>query len=105
MYHFSDDELILFLEKAQTKVSDKIIFSELERNSLAYFLFKVGSIFLPFSKMVKQDGLKAVRRSFKKNELISICKRAGIDTYSVKWKWAFRLLVSIKLTQKQAVPH
>ncbi len=95
MYHFSDEEIVIFLKKSKNSISNKIIFSELQRNSFAYYLFKVGSIFLPFSKIVKQDGLAAIRRSFTKKELIAILDRAEFSEYSIKWKWAFRFLVVV----------
>jgi len=97
MYHFSDEAFVRFLEGAKEKVTKKIIFSELERNPLAYLLFKIGAIFFPFSKMVKQDGLKAIRRAFTRKELISIFKEAGLINYRIKWKWAFRLIIFIPL--------
>lgn len=99
MYHFSDEELVHFLQKAKQKISHKIIFSELERNALAFMLFKLGAPFLPFSKMVKQDGLQAIRRSFTQKELISIFNQAEIESYQIKWKWAFRLMVSVTWMQ------
>jgi len=95
VYHFSDEGLIQFLQKVKKNVNLKIIFSELQRSSIAYFLFKIGGIFLPFSKMVKQDGLLAIQRAFTKKELITIFQKAGIENYQIKWKWAFRFIVVI----------
>ena len=95
MYHFSDEALVKFLFQAKEKVAHKIIFSELQRSAIAYNLFRLGSVFLPFSKMVKQDGLKAIRRSFKKKELESIFNKAGIENYKIQRKWVFRYLVEI----------
>jgi len=95
IYHFPDPELIKFLKQSKTRVSKKIIFSELRRSRLAYVLFKLGNLFLPFSKMVKEDGLKAIRRSFAKKELEQILSAANINNYSIKRKWAFRWEVQI----------
>lgn len=95
MYHFSDQEIVQFLKQAKKNITSKIIFSELQRNSFAYFLFKIGTIFLPFSKIVKQDGLTAIVRAFKKKELIHIFKLAGFKEYTIKYKWAFRFLILI----------
>lgn len=95
MYHFSDDEIVTFLKKSEKNISNKIIFSELQRSTFAYLLFKMSSVFLPFSKIVKQDGLVAIRRAYTKTELHSILERAEFTGYKVKWKWAFRFLVLI----------
>jgi ubiquinone/menaquinone biosynthesis C-methylase UbiE len=97
MYHFSDHEFVEFLKKAKTNITTKIIFSELQRNSFAYSLFKISSALLPFSTIVKQDGLAAIRRSFIKKELVSILEKAQMKEYQITWKWAFRFLISIEI--------
>ena len=95
VYHFSDLAFIKFLQTSKTRVSKKIILSELRRSRLAYILFKIGMLFLPFSKMVKEDGLKAIRRSFTKKELEQILIAADLKNYIVRKKWAFRWEVEI----------
>lgn len=95
MYHFTDEQLIEFLKKSKNRVRSKMIFSELSRSTIAYSLFKIGGAFMPFSQMVKEDGLRAIRRSFKKRELAHILKEADLVHFSIKWRWAFRYLVSV----------
>lgn len=95
IYHFSDSELVNFLKTAKQRVRRNIIFSELERNKTAYRLFSIASFLMPFSKIVKRDGKQAIRRAFTKVELISILKKAGVENFDVKEKWAYRLLVAI----------
>jgi 2-polyprenyl-3-methyl-5-hydroxy-6-metoxy-1,4-benzoquinol methylase len=97
MYHFSDTEIVDFFKKSKKSISTQIIFSELQRNSIAYSLFKIGAIFLPFSSIVKQDGLAAIRRAFTKTELIYILEQAEFIRYKISWKWAFRFLVLISI--------
>ncbi|MFT6324336.1 MAG: 2-polyprenyl-3-methyl-5-hydroxy-6-metoxy-1,4-benzoquinol methylase [Halieaceae bacterium] len=100
MYHFTDTEIVSFLKKSKNRIAIQIIFSELQRNDLAYALFKIGTVFLPFSDIVKQDGLVAIRSSFSKMELRAIMQRAGFTSYKIKWKWAFRFLISISIKNK-----
>jgi len=95
IYHFSESKLIEFLNQSKKRVSRKIIFSELRRNKTAYLLFKFGGLFMPFSKMVKQDGLKAIRRSFSKKELEQILNTSLMNDYTLQKKWAFRWEVQI----------
>jgi len=78
MYHFSDNELAKFLKKSKKSISTKIIFSELQRSSIAYTLFKIGAIFLPFSNIVKHDGLLAIKRAFTQKELATILNQAEL---------------------------
>ena len=97
VYHFKDDEFVNFLKKAQQKVKKAIVLSELRRSSIARILFYPLSIF--FHKMVRSDGLKAIRRSFTKRELNDILKTSGFTNYSVKNKLVFRLLAVIEMSK------
>ena len=98
MYHFSDQDMIAFLGKAQNKVRKAIIISELHRHIFAFYMFRIFGKLLPFSKIVKDDGLVAIKRSYKRKELENILERAGITTYSIEWKWAFRFLLVIRFS-------
>ena len=97
MYHFSDQQLINFLINCKASIRRKIIFSELSRSSTAYSLFKIGAPFMPFSKMVKEDGLRAIRRSFRRAELEHIFYKAELPHFNIEWKWAFRYLISVSV--------
>lgn len=97
MYHFTDEELVSFLEKAKSKVNKAIIFSDLYRSYIAYILFKAFGFLMPFHKTVKEDGLKAITRSFKKQELKQLLRKAGLTSYSIHYKWIFRYVLFIKL--------
>ena len=46
--------------------------SGLERNRIAFILFKSFSWLMPISKLARQDGLLAIRRAFTQHELIEI---------------------------------
>jgi hypothetical protein len=50
-----------------------------------------------FSKsyLVKNDAPLSVLRGFKKKEWFAILQQAGATNYSVKWKWAFRHLITV----------
>ncbi len=97
LYHFTDDGLSDFLIKSAPGISHVILFTDLQRSPIPYFLFKVFSTFLPLNGMVRRDGLTAIARAFKRKELVSIVKKAGFLQYSIRWKWAFRYLVKIEM--------
>ena len=99
VYHFSDSELVGFLNRSQSRVASKIIFSELQRNYIPYALFKLAGVFLPFSDHVKQDGLIAIKRAFTKAELIFILRKTNFIEYEIKRKWAFRFLIAISVNE------
>ncbi len=97
IYRFTDQELVNFINRSKIKVEKAIIFSELQRHIIPYGLFKLMSGVLFFNKMMKQDGLNAIKSSFKKNELQHILQRLNVTSYQLEWKWAFRYLVTIKM--------
>ncbi|MFM6923988.1 MAG: methyltransferase domain-containing protein [Ferruginibacter sp.] len=95
IYHFQEEKLASFLKNNESVVSTAIIFSELERNGLAWRLFKFSSFLLPISKMAKTDGLLAIQRSFTRKEWISILQKAGISGYRLQAVPLFRILLTI----------
>lgn len=97
IYHFQDDELVTFMKKAQTKVKKAIVLSELRRSYIARILFYPFGLF--FNKMVRSDGLKAIRRSFTKQELSNLLGKSGFTNYIVKNRFIFRLLAEIKINE------
>ncbi|WP_159092101.1 methyltransferase domain-containing protein [Aquimarina sp. Aq107] len=97
IYHFEDEELVNFIKRIQEKGIKHIIFSELKRSKTAYILFKYSSIFLPISKLAKQDGLIAIRRAFTINELENILNKSGVKKYTIRKKTWFRTLTKIDL--------
>ena len=97
IYRFTDAELVDFIENSAKKVNDSIIFSELKRSVIPYYTFRVFGRLLSFNRMTVQDGLKAIKSSFKKEELKNILKELNVKSYNLKYKWAFRYLIVIKL--------
>ena len=101
IYHFSEKELSVFINKNLPGIKIAFICSELERSRLAYFLFKLGSFFLPLSKLAKQDGLLAIKRSLTKKEWLSVLKQANISAFSLRKVLLFRLQLIIPPTKGQ----
>lgn len=100
MYHFTADELTRFFRNNVRRVSTAVIFSELNRSRLAMFLFKISSFVLPISKLAKEDGLLAIKRSFTKKEWLAMLQQAGIETYSLRSVPLFRILLTIFTMKK-----
>jgi len=95
IYHFTDEKLIDFINMATVNVRLKMIFSELRRSALAYILFRLGGLFIPLSKMAKQDGLTAIMRSFRRQEMERILASTNTTSFQIKRKRFFRLLVTV----------
>ncbi len=100
IYHFKNKDLTLFLKKMKKTRSEMlthIIFSELYRTRVAYYLFKLISFMLPISDIAKKDGLIAIQRAFSIDELQKIIKNSGVKEFKVIKKPFFRMITKIDL--------
>lgn len=100
MHHFNETELITLLSSLK-KQSRAIIVNDIHRHPLAYHSIRLLTRLFSRSAMVKFDAPLSVMRAFKKNELIEILKKADIDNYSLKWKWAFRWQLVYKVVPSE----
>jgi 2-polyprenyl-3-methyl-5-hydroxy-6-metoxy-1,4-benzoquinol methylase len=90
LHHFSSSQLIDIFRNLKHQARIGIVINDLHRHWLAYYSIKLLTTFFSRSSMVKFAAPLSVLRSFTKKELIEILKQAGIENYSLKWKWAFR---------------
>ena len=95
-HHFSNIQLIEMLVWMKKNSSKGFFINDLQRNTVAYFLIKWLTTIFSKSYMVKNDGPISVARSFRKKDWQMLFAKAGINNYSIKWKWAFRYLVICK---------
>ncbi len=95
MYHFTEDGLIHFIRSNVPGISTAVIFSELKRKRFVMILYKLCSFLLPISKLAKQDGLLAIKRSFTKKEWVSILTKTNITSYRLRSVPLFRIQLVI----------
>ncbi len=95
MYHFKDEELLSFLRKIQGGNVKHVIFSELYRNKVAYYLFKFVRHLLPMSEIAKKDGLIAIKRAFSIEEFKKVIRAFGIKKFKIRKKPFFRMIVKL----------
>ena len=88
VHHFSDEQLVELFRSFNARVG--VVINDIHRHSLSYYSIKILTKLFSKSAMVKFDAPLSVRRAFKKKELIAILDKAGIKSYSLRWKWAFR---------------
>ena len=94
-HHFSDSQLVEIFSHLKKQARMGIVINDLHRHPLAYHSIKLLTKLFSKSEMVKNDGPLSVLRGFSRQELISILKQAGIENYSLTWKWAFRWQIII----------
>ena len=94
LHHFKNEEIISVLKTTIEKATIGVVVNDLHRHKLAYYLFKLIGFFIK-NKMVRQDGLTSILRSFKRKDLENIAKEIKVH-FSIQWKWAFRYLWVLK---------
>lgn len=90
VHHFTTKELITLFKQFKAQAKLGVIINDLHRHPLAYWSISILTSLFSKSMMVKNDASVSVARGFKKRELKKILKEAGINSYQLKWKWAFR---------------
>jgi 2-polyprenyl-3-methyl-5-hydroxy-6-metoxy-1,4-benzoquinol methylase len=95
LHHFSDEELINIFMALKKQVNIGIIVNDIHRHPLAYYSIKWLTSLFSKSSMVKYDAPLSVLRAFKREELKSVLKNAGIENFELKWRWAFRWQLTI----------
>lgn len=96
-HHMTDDELILFLKQAVKAAKKRVVINDLQRSYLAYILFSLTAPWLFRNRLITQDGLLSIRRSFKKEDWLRLLKEAGIspNQWILTWRIPFRWILKI----------
>jgi 2-polyprenyl-3-methyl-5-hydroxy-6-metoxy-1,4-benzoquinol methylase len=94
-HHFSGDELLKMLNWMNNNSTIGFFINDLHRHAVAYYFIKIVTGLFSKSRLVKNDAPLSVLRGFKKSEWKEIFKKAGIEKYSIEWKWAFRYLITV----------
>lgn len=90
LHHFTEDELVVLLQKLKRHTATALIINDLHRHPLAYYSIKFLTRLFSKSYLVKNDAALSVAKGFKKVEWAKILDRAGYKRYTIKWVWAFR---------------
>lgn len=94
-HHFSSEQLSYILRQLYVQARAGIVINDLHRHPLAYYSIKLLTKLFSKSAMVKFDAPLSVLRGFSRKELEQILEGAGIKSYSLSWRWAFRWKVVI----------
>jgi len=90
LHHFDSDRLVELFRQFKNQTRLGVIVNDLHRHPLAYWSIKFLTSLFSKSSMVKNDACVSVARGFKRDELVRILEKSGIEKYELKWKWAFR---------------
>ncbi|MGA0199554.1 MAG: methyltransferase domain-containing protein, partial [Prochlorotrichaceae cyanobacterium] len=94
LHHFAETNSIVIVGEMQRIARNGIIINDLHRHPLAYYGIYSLTRLLPASPMVQNDGPLSVLRGFAASDLKTIATGAGLKSFSLHWRWAFRWLLS-----------
>ena len=92
-HHFTDDEMVTMLQWMQHNSRTGFFINDLHRHAIAYVSIKILTGLFSKSYLVKNDAPLSVKRGFRRKDWQGFMQRAGIQGYSIHWKWAFRWLI------------
>ncbi len=95
-HHFTNEQLLGQLQWMHQNSRLGFFINDLQRSPTAYHLIKWLTRFFSSSYMVKNDAPLSVARGFKKKEWVNLMQQSGLSDYTLKWKWAFRYLVTCR---------
>lgn len=99
-HHFTDEQLVDMLQWMNNHSTKGFIIADLHRHWLAYYSIKVLTQLFSHSYLVKNDAPLSVLRGFKRSEWEKLLSQAGISHAKIRWKWAFRFLITVDHAQK-----
>ncbi len=100
-HHFTDPELVVQLQWLQQQAGIGFFINDLHRHPLAYWSIKILTRLFSRSYLVKNDAPLSVSRGFTRKDWEDLFKQAGIGTFTIRWKWAFRWLICYR---QNAIP-
>ncbi len=96
-HHFSEESLIKLLQQLKKQTRIGIVINDIHRHWFAYHSIAwITKLFLK-SYLVKNDAKLSVWRAFIREDLEKIIQKSGFTNYSIRWKWAFRWEVVLKV--------
>lgn len=93
-HHFSNEQLVEMLGWLKKNARAGFFINDLQRHPAAFHSIKWLTKLFSNSYLVKNDAPISVMRGFSKNEWKTLLEKAGVEDYSIKWRWAFRYLIT-----------
>lgn len=93
-HHFTDEELVSQLKWMEVNGTVGWFINDLHRHWMAWYAIRLLTTWGSRSYLVKNDAPLSVLRGFTRREWKTLLHKAGIDHYSLHWKWAFRWLLA-----------
>lgn len=96
LHHFSDEQVVELFRNFRTVARRAVLAIDLERGPLAYYFIPATKWLFGWHDISLYDGPVSVRAAFKKDELLSLALRSGLNQarVNVNRPWARLSLVA-----------
>jgi 2-polyprenyl-3-methyl-5-hydroxy-6-metoxy-1,4-benzoquinol methylase len=101
LHHFTDEEILKMLVHWSNSGCKAVVINDLDRNPLAYYLFRLFGVIFMKSKIAIHDGLISIQRGFRRVDLELYSRESMPNSYSIRWRWAFRYLWTLRFNEKE----
>lgn len=92
IHHLTAKELDNICADAETLADELVIFSDIERSDIGYLSFRTIAPLLFRNSFIVADGIRSIRRSYRKDELQPLLPRG----WNVNRQFPFRLLATFE---------
>lgn len=96
LHHIPTAQVPVFLNHLAKTARKAIVVNDLQRSMVAYYLFKAFSTIFIKTKVARHDGLVSIKRGFRRKELVQFSNQIPGYQFIIKWKWAFRYLLTLR---------
>ena len=96
LHHFSDRQLVEIITRLRESAKRAVIINDLQRHAAAYWSIRLLTRLFFSSRAVRNDGPLSVQKGFTRRELVELLESAGCRDFRIRWRWAFRWVVTIR---------
>jgi len=93
LHHFRDEDAVRLLAELARVARRAVIVNDLARNLIPYYFARLTGPLLAKSFLTRNDGPVSVLRGFTAAELKDLARRAGLERFSVRRLFPYRLLL------------
>ena len=97
LHHFSGRQLTEIVSQLRECATTAIVINDLQRHRIAYWSIRLLTRLFSLSPAVRHDGPLSVRKGFHRRELVDLLESAGCRNFEIRWRWAFRWVVVIRV--------
>ena len=95
LHHIPGDDIPSMLRRFHHLSERGVVINDLHRHPAAFRSIQLLTTLLSSSKLVRHDAPLSVRRAFTQQELKSFTEQAGLPAPRIRWRWAFRWLLTV----------